>query len=155
MMHIHKRYIDELTTYFPQIELISGLPKTSQLFDNSLPKLLVMDDLMREINADKNIPDLFTRFSRHTNTTLVYCTQNYFDTGNSRILTRKCNVQVFFDDPLDKTYIRNISAKVVSGQSSSFLSNCLDSLRHFYKENRGESQELQLLLCFEREMSTL
>jgi len=40
----HQSDFEELKEYFPNVELVVGLPKASDLMDNMLPKLLLIDD---------------------------------------------------------------------------------------------------------------
>ena len=40
----HQAVYDELKQFFPNVELIIDLPKASDVLDNTLPKLLLIDD---------------------------------------------------------------------------------------------------------------
>jgi len=40
----HQSVYEELKKYFPTVEFILDLPKPSDLMDNSLPKLILIDD---------------------------------------------------------------------------------------------------------------
>ena len=42
------------------------------------PRLLVIDDLMEEFSSSKDIADVYTKFSRHYNYSIVTPTQNLF-----------------------------------------------------------------------------
>ena len=135
MVDLHQKFTEELKTYFPHLELILGLPKMSQLFDDKLPKLVIMDDLMRQIFNNSQMLDLFTTLSRHNSISLVFSTQNYFDTGSSKTIVRQCNSKVIFDNTMDKVLTRNIGSELVPRQPD-FLNNCFDSLRHYFEDEK-------------------
>ena len=131
MLHLHNKFLEDLRSYFPHLEVIGGLPKSNEINDDLLPKLVIMDDLMSEMFRDPLMTDLFTRLSRHNSVSLVCTTQNYFDSGNSKTIVRQCNVQVIFENPMDKVLTRSIGSAIVPKQPD-FLNNCFDSLRHFF-----------------------
>jgi hypothetical protein len=135
MVHLHQQFFDELRKDFPHLELIAGLPKMNDLFEDKLPKLILMDDLMTEIFKEPLMTTLFTRLSRHSSITLVFSTQNYFDSGNTKTIVRNCNIKIIFDDPMDKVLIRSIGSTTMPKQPD-FLNNCFDSLRHFFPKEK-------------------
>ena len=65
----------EIFSKMEGIEFIEGLPSLSE-FDGSKRSLVVLDDLMHE--TTDVVTKLFTRLSHHTNTSVVYITQNLF-----------------------------------------------------------------------------
>jgi hypothetical protein len=131
MLHLHNKFLEEIRSYFPHLEIIGGLPKSNDIYDDLLPKLLIMDDLMSEMFREAEMTHLFTRLSRHNNISLVFTTQNYFDSGHTKTIVRQCNVQIIFDNPMDKVLTRSIGGTIVPKQPD-FLNNCFDSLRHFF-----------------------
>jgi len=135
MLHLHHKYIDELKSYFPQLEIIGGLPKASNMFGDKLPKLIIMDDLMTDLFKDPGMTDLFSRHSRHNNISLIFTTQNFYDNGSTKTIVRQCNVQVIFDNPMDKVLTRSIGSAITT-QQPDFLNNCFQSLRHFFPEEK-------------------
>ena len=135
MLHLHNKFLEEVRSYFPHLEIVGGLPKSNVINDDLLPKLLIMDDLMSEIFRDPQMADLFTRLSRHNSVSLVFTTQNYFDSGHSKTIVRQCNVQIIFENPMDKVLTRSIGNTIVPKQPD-FLNNCFDSLRHFFPQEK-------------------
>lgn len=87
-----------------------GIPDIS-MFDGKKPKLLILDDLMRE--SDGRIVDIFTKGSHHRNLSLFYITQNIFHQGKGqRDISLNTSYIVYFKNPRDKTQIRYLSRQV-------------------------------------------
>ena len=55
MLHLHNKFLEEVRSYFPHLEVIGGLPKSNDIYDDLLPKLLIMDDLMSELFREAEI----------------------------------------------------------------------------------------------------
>ena len=50
--HLHEEFFNKLKEMCPEIELILGLPKPNQINSDTLPKLLLIDDLVKQLLAD-------------------------------------------------------------------------------------------------------
>lgn len=135
MVENHEKFIDELKTYYPHLEVILGLPKMSQIFDDNLQKLVIMDDLARQIFHSSQMVDLFSVTGRHSSVSVIFTIQNYYDTGSSKTIVRDCDTKVIFDYILEKGVIRNIGTEMVPKQPD-FLNNCFDSLRDFFENEK-------------------
>lgn len=61
------------------IKFIQGLDFKVQ--NPSIPKLIVIDDLMTSSSESKNIQELFVRGVHHSNTSVIFLTQNLFNQG--------------------------------------------------------------------------
>lgn len=87
-----------------------GIPDIT-IFDGTKPKLLIIDDLMRE--SDGRIVDIFTKGSHHRNLSVFYITQNIFHQGRGqRDISLNTSYIVYFKNPRDKTQIRYLSRQV-------------------------------------------
>lgn len=87
-----------------------GIPDIN-MFDGKQPKLLIIDDLMRE--ADGRIVDIFTKGSHHRNLSVFYITQNLFHQGKGqRDISLNTSYIIYFKNPRDKTQIRYLSRQV-------------------------------------------
>lgn len=135
MIHQHRVYCDVLKGFFPNLEVIGGLPKSHNIFGDGFQKLVILDDLMTEIFRSSEMISLFSRLSRHGNTSLVFTTQNYFDSQGNKTIVRQCNVQVIFSDTLDKVMTRTIGSKITTKQPD-FLNNCFDALRFYFPKEK-------------------
>ena len=131
---LHQDYFNELRQFYPNIEFVKGLPKIYDLQQDKLPKLIIMDDLMREIFASDNMSLLFSHTSHHSGISVIFTTQNYFETGNSKTIVRNCNAHIILDSLVSKVLIRNISMSF--SPQPNFLNNCFKSLKHYYPQER-------------------
>lgn len=87
-----------------------GIPDLS-MFDGKYPRLLIIDDLMRE--SDGRIVDIFTKGSHHRNLSVFYITQNIFHQGKGqRDISLNSSYIVYFKNPRDRTQIRHLARQV-------------------------------------------
>ncbi len=91
-----------------------GVPSTSQLqkwFPNG--GLFVLDDLMTEGSADKELLDLFTKHSQHQNITAMFLSKDMFPPGeNAKSISRNAHYIIAFKDPRDQLAVRNLLLQV-------------------------------------------
>lgn len=87
-----------------------GIPDMT-MFDGEHPKLLIIDDLMRE--SDGRIVDIFTKGSHHRNLSVFYITQNLFHQGKGqRDISLNSSYVIYFKNPRDRTQIRHLARQV-------------------------------------------
>jgi len=90
------------------IQFKQGLP---ELEDSIVPRLVIIDDFMRETNGQ--IVDLFTKGCHHGNTSVFFITQNLFHQGKgTRDISLNANYIVCFKNPRDKAQFRHLSRQV-------------------------------------------
>lgn len=94
------------------IDYREGLPRNEDYsYNNNEPKLIIIDDLMRESN--NVISDLFTKGSHHKNLSVMFITQNVFHQGkNQRDISLNTNYLVLFKNPRDRAQIMHLSRQV-------------------------------------------
>ncbi|XP_074115790.1 uncharacterized protein LOC141538307 [Cotesia typhae] len=93
------------------VEFREGLPQSSD-FDDNLPKLVVIDDLMREA-SNGAIVDLFTKGSHHKNLSVMFLSQNLFHQGKGqRDISLNTNYIVVFKNPRDRAQIFHLARQV-------------------------------------------
>jgi hypothetical protein len=93
-----------------KITVHGGIPE-EQMFDDQKPRLVILDDLMRETNA--NVVDLFTRGSHHRNISVIFITQNIFNQGKGqRDISLNAHYIICFKNPRDKNQIMNLARQV-------------------------------------------
>lgn len=101
------------------IQFIQGLPETEYSSDH--PKLIIIDDLMRESANSTVILDLFSKGCHHQNISLFYISQNLFFKGrHTRDLSLNSHYLVLFKNPRDKAQIRHL-AQQMCPQNFKFL----------------------------------
>jgi hypothetical protein len=124
----------DLKNICPKLEIISNLPKGSDISGNKLPKLFILDDLSKEIlDYKNNFDEVFTKSSHHQSLSVIYTNQNYFSKSSTLNIIRNCTHQVLFF-PNELSQLRNISCKYFS--TSTFLENCFDQLEETKKSKK-------------------
>lgn len=94
------------------IEYREGLPQPSDYSEDTRPKLLVIDDLMRE-SSNGVVIDLFTKGCHHKNMSVFLITQNLFHQGRGqRDISLNANYIVFFKNPRDRGQIQHLARQV-------------------------------------------
>jgi hypothetical protein len=87
--------------------------------DNSKPRLIVIDDLMNE--SDLSVSNLFTKGSHHTNTSVIFITQNIFHQGKGqRDMSLNSHYIVLFKNPRDSLQI-SFLARQINPQNPKFI----------------------------------
>lgn len=93
------------------VEFREGLPKSND-FDDNKPKLVVVDDLMRE-SSNGAIVDLFTKGSHHKNLSVMFLSQNLFHQGKGqRDISLNTNYIVVFKNPRDRAQIAHLARQI-------------------------------------------
>lgn len=105
-----------------KVRFIQGVPTSPEKLDKNQPKLLIIDDLMHESNSD--IEKLFTKYSHHTNTSVVYMTQNLFQKGG-RTMSVNSHYFVLFRNLRDATQI-DILNRQMFPRKKNFLSSAIN-----------------------------
>jgi hypothetical protein len=83
------------------------------------PRLIVIDDLMRE--ADGNVVDLFTKGSHHRNLSVLFLTQNLFHKGKAqRDISLNAHYMIVFKNPRDAGQIIFL-ARQISPENPKFI----------------------------------
>lgn len=113
----NKIFFQKLQTQFPQAEMIQGLPDISALHLNlnSLPTLILIDDLMKEVIQSNQMVDLVTNDVHNFNISVIFVFQNYFARGrHGNTLIRNCQYKVLFYNRIELMELRNISTQTVA-----------------------------------------
>jgi hypothetical protein len=116
LAHRTDSYFQRIKKFFPQAELNNGLPDISKLnLDlNTLPCLLIVDDLMREFLDSSKMVDLMSVQVHHFNISTIFTLQNYFVVSKfGKTIMRNVNYKVIFYNRLDLREIQNISCQIV------------------------------------------
>lgn len=91
-------------------KLYEGIPDVN-MFADFKPRLVILDDLMREANGD--VVDLFTKGSHHYNLSVIFVTQNIFNQGKGRRdISLNAHYIVCFKNPRDKQQILHLSKQI-------------------------------------------
>lgn len=104
----------------------------------------IFDDLMKELGECGLLVPLFTKFSSHSNVSVIFVTQNLFCRGKNSsdnvTLYRNTHVLVLFEAPLDSTTIKIVASRLSGGEKlSSFLERIISC--HRYVVIRGHLKD--------------
>lgn len=125
---------ESIKKYFQEAELIFGLPKPSDLIGDSLPKLVIMDDLMQQIFSSPFMEEVFIQHSHHSSCSLIFTTQNFFNTGKTKTIIRQCNYKVIFNSPSDQLILRHIGCQL-KPENPNFLINIFSTLDRLFPKD--------------------
>ena len=123
LAHVNNTFFQRIKLAFPSAELNSGLPNISKLsLDlNTLPCLLIIDDLMTEFLDSPAMVQLLSVQVHHFNLSTIFTLQNFFATSKfGKTIMRNVNYKVYFYNRLDLRELRNISCQIVP-QCPSFM----------------------------------
>ena len=116
LAHINNTFFQRIKASFPNAELNNCLPDISKLnLDlNTLPSLLIIDDLMTEFLDSHAMVDLLAVKVHHFNLSTIFTLQNFFATSKfGKTIMRNVNYKVYFYNRLDLRELRNISCQIV------------------------------------------
>jgi hypothetical protein len=120
--------------------LNNGLPDISKLnLDlNTLPCLLIIDDLMREFLDSGKMVDLMSVQVHHFNISTIFTLQNYFVVSKfGKTIMRNVNYKVIFYNRLDLREIQNISYQIVP-KCPSFLEDSFQFLMKKFPDSPSQ-----------------
>lgn len=101
----------DIFSKMPGIEFNEGLPSITEFEPGKGSCLLILDDLMHETNDV--VTKLFTRLSHHTNTSVIFITQNIFGGGKeTRTITLNAQYMVLFKNVRDKSQIAYLARQI-------------------------------------------
>lgn len=95
------------------IEFREGLPQSGDYTNDCRPKLLIIDDLMRESSSGSSIVNLFTKGSHHNNLSIIFITQNVFHQGKGqRDISLNAQYIVIFRNLRDRAQIQHLARQL-------------------------------------------
>ena len=120
---------DEIVKNVPGIKMIENTVDLNQLkSDISVPKLLILDDMMSEMASDKknSLNTLFTKGSHHWNLSIIFIVQNLFFGGirNSRLNSH----YVFLFKSPDKSQINHFARQLYPGNNRVLTTAYMDAV---------------------------
>lgn len=131
LQHSPNPIFEKIKLLFPSVQLVLGLPDTLKLnltFD-TMPKLLIIDDLMSEFLASYEMVKLLSIEVHHYNITTIVTLHNLFAPSKyGRTHARNVNYKILFNNRLDLREARNISLQICNHPN--FLTESFDFLNH-------------------------
>ena len=82
-----------------------------ETLDASVPKLLILDDMMGELSQE--ITNLFTKHAHHRTLSVIFTTQNIFDKNKyMRTISLNATYLIMFKSPRDGSQIAYLSRQM-------------------------------------------
>src|SRR5258705_6503818 len=118
-------------TFPDNVEFIEGLPTTPP--DGKKRTLLILDDALSELQDNKFITKLFTKYSHHCDTSIVLISQNLYHKGREmRTINLQAHYIVLFPNRRDQSQVTTLGKQVFPGHSKFFKEVYEDATRDPY-----------------------
>lgn len=128
---LHQQMYHKMKDLFRNTTLIYDLPKATDISNDTLPKLIILDDLFDEIVNSPYMDTLFTKISHHLNASILLTCQDYFSRSRSKTIMRNIDIKILFYPKLDLQYLRYISLQI-KPTDSNFLYSIFQTLNDMY-----------------------
>lgn len=135
---------------FEGVEFNEGLPSLDE-FDGAKNTLVIIDDLMHE--ANDVVSKLFSRVSHHTNTSVIFITQNIFNPNKeTRTITLNAQYMVMFKNVRDKSQITYLARQMYPSRPKHMAEAYFDATSEPYSYlfvdlKSGTDDKLRLKSC--------
>jgi hypothetical protein len=102
-----------------------GLPSKTLMDDwssDSVPIVVILDDLMDQIVSNKEVLQYVTVMSHHRNITLIMMFQNIYPPGKyARTISLNCHYLVLFNNARDKLQVMNLGRQIMPGKTAFYM----------------------------------
>lgn len=115
--HANSDYFEEVKKFFPRFEHYYGIPdlESLNLENNTLPVLLIVDDLVYEFLNSSKMVNLITKEVHHKSLGLIFTSQNYFEKSKfGRTIMKNCHYRVLFYNRIDQRELSIISSQIAN-----------------------------------------
>src|SRR5258708_30798349 len=92
------------------IHYVDNLP-SSELINEFKPNIIVIDDLLNEINKNKDIENLFIKKSHHLNISVIFSVQNLFH-KTIRTISLNAHYIILIKNPPKYVQIQNLPRQI-------------------------------------------
>ena len=131
---MHQAAFDGMRQTIPNINFVEGFPDNlHDMLDNDKNSLVIVDDLMFECSKDQRMSELFTKFSHHQNTSIMYLAQNLFPPGKqSRTISLNSHYIIVLKNPRDSLGIATLARQMYPSNLNYLLESFNDATRKPY-----------------------
>lgn len=105
----NQSYLEELRKVCPSIRILENEPSISLIRGNQLPTLFIMDDMMNTVFFKKELEQLFTQASNHYSNSVIFTSQNAFNSKRDQTIVRQLSYRVIFNKNAELRYKREMS----------------------------------------------
>lgn len=114
-----------------KIKFIQGLD--FKIEDATTPKLIVIDDMMTSSSKNKNVQELFIRGVHHTNTSVIFITQNIFNQGKyARDMRLNTHYLAIFRSPTFMSQVSHLGRQLMPHKKNFILEAYKDATQTLY-----------------------
>jgi nucleoside-triphosphatase THEP1 len=114
------------------VHYIDNLPTVEQIKDYN-PDVIVIDDLMNELNKDKNLENLFIKKSHHMNKSVIFVVQNlFYNSPLMRTLSLNSHYIMLMKNPRDSSQIMNLARQIYPSNTKFLVEAYNDATREAY-----------------------
>lgn len=97
------------------VDYYEGFPGKEELL-TIRPNLIIIDDLMAELSGEKEMANLFTKFSHHMNIDVVFIVQNVFHHGKEmRTISLNTHYFILLKNPRDRRQVMCLADQCFTG----------------------------------------
>ena len=113
------------------VTFYKGIPDSfDEVFDGSVPGLIVLDDLMTHVHSDERITRLFSVGSHHRNVSVFLIVHNLFHNGKEmRNISLNSHYIILFKNPRDKLQISTLARQMYPGNSQFLMESFYDATK--------------------------
>jgi len=147
---------------YKKIKFIKDLPDKNFKLDPKFRNVVVIDDLISDAKSSKIVADLFSKYSHHSNATVILLSQNLFSQGSSmRTISLNTQYFVLFKNPRDAQQIQYLGRQIYGSKFKFLEAVFAHATRepHSYlaidlNQNTKETERLKSHVLNERESVT-
>lgn len=111
-----------------RVTYFDGFPSKDELIEMR-PNLIIVDDLMSELSGDKEMANLFTKFSHHMNIDVIFVVQNIFHHGKEmRTISLNTHYFILLKNPRDRRQAMVLADQTFPGNREFFMAAYNDAL---------------------------
>ena len=122
------------------IDFKEGLPSVDEVAnlncedcEDSIFNVIVLDDLMDKVVANKEMEELFTQLCHHFRISTIFISQNIYQKGaHSRTISLNCHINVLFRNARDESQAHTFARQVCPSSPRTFLEAYKDAVQRDY-----------------------
>jgi len=109
-----------------------GIPPMEHI-EQIKPDIIVIDDLLFEMNKQKDFENIFIKKSHHLNISVIFSVQNLFYNSKSmRTISLNCHYIILMKNPRDKTQIASLARQIYSSNMNFLIDAYNDATQSAY-----------------------
>ncbi|KAK3106055.1 hypothetical protein FSP39_011753 [Pinctada imbricata] len=133
---IHQPLFDDMELEIENLEMKKGLPTSKEIEDftkDRKHRLIVIDDLSHQLLNNQEMELLFTQGCHHRRLSIVFMTQNLFQTGSrSRTIALNTYNLVLMKNIRDSSQISFLGRQLFPGRSNVLMEAYIDATKSPY-----------------------